>query len=619
MDILFPAAGVVRRLGFRAATGRRGTSYPAPWATNARLEDSLTNRLRGGSWPGAEKARMQAEIDDRVEADPTGDYLLTLTDYDQPRDTSWAPPAGGFTLNTVCWAAGLDFTGIGSWQFDEGLPTDSYWHLAALVSPRHCVTAAHTGMKVGQLVRFVKADGTVYTAEVESVEDAGDDHRIGYLTADVPDGVSYYKILAPDYLAGMKGKPAIFFDQERKAKIGQMGTPGASTTAVVSYTAVGSYPDRVAYWEINVTGDSSAPHFLLIAGELVFLGPTWTGTSHSTTSTAAQIAAVNTAMSNLDTGETGYQLQTRSLLASRPSEIRYRNRLLTFSGNAITATRMSDDTDTALSADVSDTLRPTLFQLSYAGATGGTVVALIPHKDSFLLGFTADETWVQQGDPLTGQRWRVSDEVGIIGADAWCKAHDTVYFLSSRGLYSVGADGKGLLAISEDKIPKDLTGVTDASCALTYYHADRGVYIELSSGVSWFYDTARDQFWPYDTSSADSHVLIGPFRLGQANAFGRVLNLHGVMATGSADVNWRLVTGDTAEAAAANGKAAIVAHLASASYASYVASSGTWSAGRANMAYPRIRAVWCCLWLQSAGDWAFEAASLTAKLSGKWR
>ena len=614
LDIKFPAAGVVRRLGFRAATGRRGTSYPAPWATNVRLEDSLTNRLRGGSWGGAEEARAQAEIDDRTSSSPTGNYLLTLEDYDQEQNDPWQPPGGGFTWNTACWAAGLDYTGIGSYD-------RSYWHLVALVSPRHVIGHAHSGtMQTGDTIYFIKSDGSVYEAEVEDVSGTvGNDHQIGYLTADVDAGVNYYSVLSADSLPLSAGLPSIFFDLERKAKIGRMGTPGASTTAVVSYTAAGSYPDRAAYWEINELGDSGSPHFLLIAGELVFLGPTWLGTSHSTTSTAAQIAAVNTAMSNLDTGETGYQLQTRSLLASRPSEIRYRNRLLTFSGNAITATRMGDDTDTALSADVSDTLRPALFQLSYAGATGGTVVALIPHKDSFLLGFTADETWVQQGDPLTGQRWRVSDEVGIIGADAWCVAHDTVYFLSSRGLYSVGADGKGLLAISEDKIPKDLTGVTDASCALTYYHADRGVYIELSSGVSWFYDTARDQFWPYDTSSADSHVLIGPFRLGQANAFGRVLNLHGVMATGSADVNWRLVTGDTAEAAAANGKAAIVAHLASASYASYVASSGTWSAGRANMAYPRIRAVWCCLWLQSAGDWAFEAASLTAKLSGKWR
>lgn len=304
---------------------------------------------------------------------------------------------------------------------------------------------------------------------------------------------------------------------------------------------------------------------------------------------------------------------------ARPSEIRYRDRLLTFSTNSITATRMGDDTDTNFSADVSDTMRPQLSQLSYGGATGGTVVALVPHKDRFLLGFTADETWAQQGDLYINPKQRVSDEVGIIGADAWCVKDDTVYFLSSRGLYSMGADGSGLKAVSEDKLPEDLIGVSDSTCKLTYQHSDRGVYITLASGDCWFYDTARDQFWPYDTDETDSHVLIGPLQLGQANRYGRVLNLHGNIATGSDDVTWRLVVGDTAELAAANGKAAIVAELAGNSYSSYVASTGTWSAGRAHMAYPRVRAVWCCLWLHSEGDWAFEESILTAMLSGNWR
>ena len=304
---------------------------------------------------------------------------------------------------------------------------------------------------------------------------------------------------------------------------------------------------------------------------------------------------------------------------TRPSEIRYRDRLLTFSGKAITATRVGDDTDTTLSSDASDVLRPALFQLSYGGTTGDTVVALIPHKDSFLLGFTADEVWVQQGDPLTGSRQRVSDEVGIIGADAWCVNHDTVYFMSSSGLYSTGVDGSGLKALSEDKIPEDLTDISDTSCKLTYNHADRGVYIHLAVDPDWFYDTAREQFWPFDVGETDSHVLLGPFQLGQTGRYGRVLDLHGNVAAGSDDVAWRLVKGDTAEEAAANGKAAITAALAGGDYSSYVVAESTWSAGQAHAKYPRVRAMWCCLWLHSEGDWAYEAAVITAVLSGTWR
>jgi len=178
----------------------------------------------------------------------------------------------------------------------------------------------------------------------------------------------------------------------------------------------------------------------------------------------------------------------------------------------------------------------------------------------------------------------------------------------------------GLKPLSEDLIPNELIDVDDDDCTLTYNHADRGVYIHLSDAdVSWFYDTAREQFWPFTTESTDSHVLIGPFRLGQVNSYGRVLNLHGTIATGSDDVDWRLVTGDSAEAAAANGKAAIEAALAGESYSDYVAASGAWSAGRTHLAYPRIRAVWCCVWLASEGTWAYESVVMSATVSGRWR
>jgi len=303
---------------------------------------------------------------------------------------------------------------------------------------------------------------------------------------------------------------------------------------------------------------------------------------------------------------------------SRPDPIVYRDRTLTFSANAVTASRVGDSTDTTLSADASDLLRPVLFQFSEADKQGETVVALVPHKDQHLLGFTATETWVQQGDPLTGAMRRVSDQVGIVGADAWCVAHDAVYFLSSRGLYVVGADGSGLKALSEDVIPEDLIDVTDTACTLTYQYSDRGVYVH-KTGTDWFFDTERGGFWPFDATTTQSHVLCGPFFLAGENAYGRIQNLHGNMATSSADVTWRIVTGDTAEQAAANGKAAIEAAVAGSDYSSYVNSSGTWSAGRSHMAYPRTRAIWAVLWLSASSDWAYEAVAMTRSASGKWR
>ena len=305
--------------------------------------------------------------------------------------------------------------------------------------------------------------------------------------------------------------------------------------------------------------------------------------------------------------------------AGSKSDPVYRDRAITFSGNVITAARQGDSTDTAKSADISDTRRPIPFQLSLSDATGDTVVAVIPHKDAFLLCFTASETWVLAGNPATGQLRRISDEVGIIGASAWCVNHDTVYFMSSRGLYAMGGDGGGLKPISEDKIPEHLIGLSDTACVLDYYHADRGVYIHPTTATSWFYDTARDGFWPFDTDSTDSHLLVGPIRLGTADSNGLIRMIHGIMAANSDTVAWRIVPGDTAEEAADNGKAAITASLAGNNYDEYVSSTGAWDAGRNHTAWPRARSMWCCLWLHSEGDWAFEEVILGTAPFGRWR
>ena len=165
--------------------------------------------------------------------------------------------------------------------------------------------------------------------------------------------------------------------------------------------------------------------------------------------------------------------------SSSSADCLYRARLLRTAGNIIYASKSGDTTNWDYGGDWEDVGRATIFQLSEANEVGEDVKALVPHKDAFLLGFTASETWVLQGDPVTGSLRNVSREVGIVTARAWCKNHDTVYFLSSLGLYSVQADGSNLQALSEDSIPSELYNVTNQYCMLTYNHADRGVYIVL--------------------------------------------------------------------------------------------------------------------------------------------
>ena len=314
----------------------------------------------------------------------------------------------------------------------------------------------------------------------------------------------------------------------------------------------------------------------------------------------------------------GTGTHTANPVLDKPDPV-YRDRAITFSDNAITAARQGDSTDTDLSADVSDVARPILFQLYLADVQGGNVVAVVPHKDAYLVCFTATETWILHGDPATGSLRRVSDEVGILGASAYCVLHDTIYFMSKRGLYQMQADGSGLKAVSADRLPEDLEDITDSSCILTYTHRDGGVNIHLTSSPSWFYDTERQAFWPFDTSETDSHVLFGPIKLGELDRQGLIQTLHGIVAQGSATVNWRIVPGTTAEEAAANGKLAITADLAGNSYSSYVQGSGSWTAGRSYTERPRTTAVWACIWLSSAGTWAFEGMTANVIPAGVWR
>lgn len=308
--------------------------------------------------------------------------------------------------------------------------------------------------------------------------------------------------------------------------------------------------------------------------------------------------------------------------ASHPAQCIYRARLLRPSGGLVFASAQGFYTDWDLSKDVSNAGRAFVIQLSESGEVGDDVVSLIPHKDDYLLAATSNSLWVVSGDPTAGGTLRnISRDVGMVGAKAWCRDHlDRYYFLSSHGLYTVSATGEGLQAVSEDVIPGELTDVVDSDTTLEYDHESRGVYIYIpSADVSWFFDTERQGFWPFDVDYAGSHIAIGPFTLGDMGTFGRLNQLHGVIATGSVDVTWRILTADTAEQVASNAKLAIESMVSGGS-PSNVHSSGVWSAGVNHRSYPRARGKFMVLLLSvSTGNWAWEGARAITQQSGSWR
>lgn len=299
----------------------------------------------------------------------------------------------------------------------------------------------------------------------------------------------------------------------------------------------------------------------------------------------------------------------------------YRDRYIRPVSQAIYASRQGTYTDWSMSSDISDVGRPFVIQLSEAGETGGSITALIPHKDAYLLAATSSSLWSVQGDPTAeGRLQNISRDVGMVGARAWCRDHlDRYYFLSSHGLYTVSASGDGLQALSEDIIPEQLTSVADTNTVLEYDHATRGVYIHIpTAAVSWLFETERQAFWPFKVGYTGSHVAMGPVRLNDGETYGRLLRLHGITAASSANVTWRVLVGDTAEQVSANAKTAIETLVAGGS-PSNIQSSGTWTAGVNHRSYPRARGLFMILLLSSAGAWGWEGAVCFMEPSGKWR
>lgn len=340
----------------------------------------------------------------------------------------------------------------------------------------------------------------------------------------------------------------------------------------------------------------------------------------------------------------------------------YRDRLfLGGHDNAIYVSRQGDYTDWDYGTHVSDTSRPLVFQLSGSSAIGDIPTTLIPCDDGHLLAATSRGIWIVRGDPAAGGGLQnVSSRVGIISDKAWCMTDRQIVFLADDGLYHISQDGSDLLPLSHDKIPDELVGINPATTTVTlgYDHVTRAVhiYLETSSAgdVHWLYEMDNGLFWPMmipsghapravceydgrlllagpdgyiryvggendDGTVISSHILIGPFRIGRPVDFGITHALFGILGSGSGDVTWRLLVGDTAEGVSDDGKVAIAASMAGTDYDQYVAASGVWSAGRSKASWPRARGVWAVLWLEGSSAWAFEAAVLEVIEAGRWR
>lgn len=327
----------------------------------------------------------------------------------------------------------------------------------------------------------------------------------------------------------------------------------------------------------------------------------------------------------------------------------------------IYCSRQGSYADFQYQADVQDAGRAIVFQLAEAGEIGSTPTALLPHKDEFLLAATTTSLWVVGGDPaMEGTLRNIHREVGIVGPTAWCKVVDDFIFLAKNDLYRVHCSGENLQNLTKGSLPEELRGL--ASASLGYDHDGRGVLIFTPSGPDWWYDLntygeERGGFWPivlpagYDPVTVSevsgtlyltcsdtyvrtlggatddsgsggantpitSHLLLGPMLLADPASWGRLLRIQGTLGVGSGTVNWNVVTGVTAEEAVSHALAAIAAWPTA---SAYVKAKGTLTAGRSHVAYPRLRAVWMVIWLESSVAWSYEQILTETYPDGRWR
>jgi hypothetical protein len=245
-----------------------------------------------------------------------------------------------------------------------------------------------------------------------------------------------------------------------------------------------------------------------------------------------------------------------------------------------------------------------------SGSQGGIIqepiIALLSHTAQILLVGGSNSITAIIGNPRTGNQKVVSPTVGPLTPTSWCQdATGNTYFLSKDGLYRIPAGGVSCEALSREKIPNELIGLTPATypnaatasgdrICLGYDHRWRMVhiYVEKASGADAYYtyDLQSQGFWPMefdtnvylaptfqnvmtankssiltisdtgevhqydrgnesDVEDFDSYVLIGPIKLADVDGVGILHSATATLGNGSDSVNWQVFVGLTTEQA----------------------------------------------------------------------
>lgn len=239
-------------------------------------------------------------IDDRIEGVTGGS---SSQDIFTSRNTS----TNTYVRNTGNFVADIDLTCISA-GVSSGIARNG-----TLISPRHVLLAAHAGTGTGYTIDFVTSDNVTHTRTVTANETiTGTDILIGVLDSDLPDTISYAKVMDPKTLAQLSAPvdgrfvPVLYSNRNFVLNITEL-EPMTEADTYVSFDS-SDEAKRLEFWASIEIGDSGKGSFIISDGELILLGAFHYGSQGSSPSVSYYIDEINTAMSNLGGG---YQLDQR--------------------------------------------------------------------------------------------------------------------------------------------------------------------------------------------------------------------------------------------------------------------------------------------------------------------
>lgn len=335
--------------------------------------------------------------------------------------------------------------------------------------------------------------------------------------------------------------------------------------------------------------------------------------------------------------------QGTQVAESHPSEIIYRDRLVTCDGSVWIASATGSHADLDFGKDSGDPSRAVAGNVALAGKSGEAITAAIPVNDGVLFIATRRAIRMVQGEPTAASQ-PISDNVGIISRNAWCFDGQRVWFIGPNGLYAMAPGESPLLASAQ--LPEDFKVWSEAT--LVYDPENRGIHIFGPS--DYFYDIEAKAFWPLfynaevrpagggvaviggvnkaafrvgsswyfwdETATNDaglydviSEVAIGPFRCGVRDDGDGLLDaLTVTLASGSDAVGISVNTAKSAEEA-------VPTLTSSVSSLRYFPAAPGWN----RVVRPRVRGAWAVITLGSTGRWAYESILANIKTLGRLR